>query len=102
MGLEELRYEIQFRKGSENLVADYLSRNASTYDCDINDDGEHFERKIYNATELKESTFIQYLCKEQKDDPVISKALYEIETDGTIQTGQFKRYSQMKTFWFTL
>ena len=41
-------------------------------------------------------TFIQYLRKEQEDDPVISKALYEIEVDGAIRTGQFKKYSQMK------
>ena len=42
------------------------------------------------------ASFTHYLRKEQNDDPVISKALYEIESDGTIQTGQFKKYTQMK------
>ena len=52
--LEGLRYEIQFRRGSENLAAAYLCRSESSYDSDINNDYEHFEGNVYHASEEKE------------------------------------------------
>ena len=95
--LEGLCYEIQFRKGSENLVADYLSRSATAYDYDLNNENEHFERKVYQISENEEvSDFTRYLCEEQKNDLVISRAISDIDESGGIQSGQFKRYSQMK------
>ena len=93
--LEGLRYEIQFRKGSENLVADYLSRSATTYDEALNNEDEHLERKVYLVSE-EETEFTRYLREEQELDPVISRAMVKISENGRISTGQLKRYSQMK------
>ena len=92
--LEDLRYDVQFRKGSENLVADYLSRSATDYNYDVNNECEHFERKVYQVSE-EESAFTRYLSDEQKNDIVISRAISDINKHGCIQTGQFKQYSQM-------
>ena len=92
--MEELNYEIQFRKGSDNLVADYLSRSSSRYDWDVNNETEHFESKIYTINRANDIT--QHLSKEQAEDPVISKAMEQIRTNGRILSGQFKRYHQMK------
>ena len=68
--LEGLRYEIQYRKGSENLVADYLSRSATTYDEGLNNEEEHVERNVYLVSE-EDTEFTRYLREEQETDPVI-------------------------------
>ena len=93
--LEGLNYKIEFRKGAENLVADYLSRCATTFDFSVNNDVEHFESKVYQVSD-EESEFTKDLREAQKDDLVTSRAMEEINNNGNIRTGQFKRYSQMK------
>ena len=85
--LEGLRYEIQYRKGSENLVADYLSRSATTYDEGLNDEEEHLKRNVYLVSE-EETEFTRYLREEQETDPVISRAVVEINENGRVKSGQ--------------
>ena len=99
MDLEGLRYDVQFRKGSENLVADYLSRSATDYNYEENNECEHFECKVYQVSE-EESAFTRYLSDEQKNYIVISRAICDINKHSCIQTGQFKHYSQINIrFW---
>ena len=95
--LEGLRYEIQHRKGSENLVADYLSRSATTYDEGLNNEEEHLEMNVYLVSE-EETEFTRYLREEQETDPVISRAVVEINENGRVKSGQLKQYSQMKIY----
>ena len=95
--LEGLRYDIQYRKGSENLVADYLSRSATTYDEGLNNEEEHLERNVYLVSE-EETEFTRYLREEQETDPVISRAVVEINENGRVKSGQLKQYSQMKIY----
>ena len=95
--LEGLSYEIQYRKGSENLVADYLSRSATTYDEGLNNEEEHLERNVYLVSE-EETEFTRYLREEQETDPVISRAVVEINENGRVKSGQLKQYSQIKTY----
>ena len=45
--MESLNYSVRYRRGSENLAADYLSRSASSFDLEVNDESENFERHVY-------------------------------------------------------
>ena len=77
------------------MVADYLSRSSCKFDSEINDESEHFESRVYQMSE-GDSDLTSHLREEQRRDPVISKALEEINENGAVLTGQLRKYSQMK------
>ena len=74
-------YLIQYRRGSDNLAADRLSRSAPEYDHFVNDEDEFFERYVYCALETNSATGVnrsefssltESIQREQARDPVIA------------------------------
>ena len=55
------------------------------------------ERNVYLVSE-EETEFTRYLREEQETDPVISRAVVEINENGRVKSGQLKQYSQMKIY----
>ena len=47
--LESLNYSVKYHRGIENLAADYLSRSATSFDSDINNEYENPERHVYQV-----------------------------------------------------
>ena len=47
--LESLNYSMKYRRGIENLAADYLNRSATFFDSDINNEYENLERHVYQV-----------------------------------------------------
>ena len=45
--LDAINYVVKYRRGVDNLAADYLSRSASTYDEKVYDEIENLERHVY-------------------------------------------------------
>ena len=52
--LEGLNYVVKYRRGSENLAADYFSRSANNYDTEVDDEAESLERHIYSVQTPKQ------------------------------------------------
>ena len=93
--LESIPYEIVYRKGAENTVADCLSRDPTAiFDTHINDDELFFEDHVY-PIDSKDS-WLGRMIQAQNSDPAISQALEELRHNGTLKTGQFKNYDNMK------
>ena len=73
MELQRIPLEIAVRPGSENIVADYLSRNPEAkFDEEVNSE-DAFEDKIY-VTESTQSLPAK-IAEEQSRDPVIEDSL---------------------------
>ena len=47
--LEPIDYIVRYRRGSDNLAADRLSRSAAEYDVLVNNEVEFFERHVYQV-----------------------------------------------------
>ena len=89
MELQELPFRIEYRSGSENQVADYLSRKPGmSFDEDINRE-EEFERKIFQVASKME--IYPTVVEGQNLDPVIADALAQLGQDEGITTGQLKK-----------
>lgn len=96
MELEDLRYETVFKKGSLNAAADCLSRTPGmTVDEAVNDDEEHFERHVYRVS--GDENLLQRLRDEQRRDPAVSLALSQMNKDGQVDQGRFKKYRGLHT-----
>ena len=89
MELQGLRLEIAVRSGSENNVADYLSRNpAAETDEEVNSE-EAFENQIFLAEgtrELPERIANELLC-----DDVIKDAIIQLRKERRVITGGLKK-----------
>ena len=115
--LESLNYSMKYRRGIENLAADYLSRSDTSFDSDINNEYENLERHVYQvkadlqgqdglsincvSEELAssqprtaivlESPLIRSKLQEaQNSDQVISDAIRQLKSKDTVEDGQLK------------
>lgn len=80
-------YEILYRKGSNNQVADFLSRIPSPVDINVNDNDEHMDRHVY----LTEETPLDRIKRGQLKDRSIINAKTQLSSDGAIREGCFRR-----------
>ena len=117
--LEGLNYIVRYRRGIDNLAADYLSRSATEYDTEVNNEIENLERKVYivrdaneihrmddtekGATrnegiiiELESGSFREELKSGQASDPVTARAIEQLRKKGCISHGRFKKFKGMK------
>ena len=96
MELEDLRYEIVYKKGDLNAAADCLSRvPARGVDEAVNDDREHFDRHVYRVK--GDETLLDSIRSEQSRDPAVSFALSQVVIDGRVTRGRFKKYQGLHT-----
>ena len=92
---------IRYRRGSDNLAADRLSRSAPGYDALINNEVEFFERHVYSVLEgngaeanhSHERVLTERIVREQAQDPVIASAIKQINTTGSVKDGQLKKHA---------
>ena len=110
--LEGLNNVVRYRRGVDNMAADYLSRSATTYDAEVNDEVENLERHVYpirNSTEgdsdsqgngsiieLKSLQFSDQVRHAQALDAATAAAKSQLRENGYIAHGQFKKFSGMK------
>ena len=91
MKLQELPFEIVYRPGRDNHVADYLSRKPQiTYDEQVNDE-ESFEDRT--STVDGADSLYRRITESQADDEVIQNALREIAQEGRVLSCQLKSIS---------
>ena len=90
--LESIPYTIVYRRGKDNGGADYISRIDSTYDKNVNDETERFERFVYSLEgELGSlSSLGEELTRGQKEDSVISNAIKQLYRNGQVNEGGLK------------
>ena len=116
MELEGINYTVRYRRGSENLAADYLSRNALTFDSEVNDETENLEQFVYTVRDretrntsdrdsngsnsllisLESTSFLEDLRSGQALDPVISSAVNQMQERGNVVNGRFKKFRGMR------
>ena len=99
--LEPINYLIWYRRGSDNLAADRLSRSAPVYDLSANDENEFFERHVYSTlaspdtevaySELSKLTDI--IRREQTLDHVIADASDQLRAGGSVKSGQLRKHA---------
>ena len=118
--LEGLNYTVRYRRGTDNLAADYLSRSATAYDGEVNDETENLERHIYGIQipekefgadicavkdgpqkgnviiELESTSFRDELRNAQASDPVTARAITQIRNKGLVSFGAFKKFDGMR------
>ena len=87
--LEAIRYEIQYVKGKENAVADYLSRIPAEVDQDVNVKVDNFERHLFTVSHYDQ--LLSRIKESSRMDKATSLALDQLENGGVIQSGRFKR-----------
>ena len=91
MELEDLDYEVVYRKGSDNTVADTLSRGTNFYDEKVNCENT-FEDRVYVLSGDPE--WINELRSAQENDEAIKRAKEQFKQGG-ICSGKFKSYRDM-------
>ena len=103
---------MRYRRGADNLAADYLSRSATNFDRKVNDETENLERHVYTMdipaigntdvvneigcqgaendfiVQLESTSFSKMLADAQRLDPVTTGAISQIMEDGYITHGQ--------------
>ena len=118
--LEAINYTVRYRRGADNLAADYLSRSATTFDRKVNDETENLERHVYTMdipaigntdvvneigcqgaendfiVQLESTSFSKMLADAQRLDPVTEGAISQIMEDGYITHGQCKKFKGMR------
>ena len=118
--LEAINYVVKYRRGVDNLAADYLSRSATTYDEKVNDEIENLERHVYPIhvpaiddiyrvndvgcrgegndfmIHLESASFSKRLIDAQKLDQVTAGAISQIKENGSVTYGQCKKFKEMK------
>ena len=72
MELEDLDYEVVYRKGSDNTVADILSRRVNLYDEEVNCENT-FEDRVYVLSVHPE--WINELWSAQENDEAIKRSM---------------------------
>ena len=87
--IEGLDYEIKYTKGSENCVADFLSRLDSEIDPKINDESEHFERFVYHVSSTSPD-LLAFIKDEQSHDKSITYAYDQTLRTGRVIAGRFR------------
>ena len=86
--LEILDYEVLYTKGTENKVADFLSRIESDTDSNVNEEVEHFERMVYHLPS-PEPDLAQLIGKEQSKDQGIIFARDQVRRFGRVTKGRY-------------
>ena len=81
-------YEVLYTKGTENKVADFLSRIESDTDSNVNDEVEHFERMVYHLPSPKPD-LAQLIRKEQSKDQGIIFARDQVLRFGRVSKGRY-------------
>ena len=116
--MEAINYVVKYRRGVDNLAADYLSRSATTYDEKVNDEIENLERHVYTIhvpaiddiyrvndvgcrwegidfmIHLESASFSKRLINAQKLDQ--AGAISQIKENGSVTYGQCKKFKEMK------
>ena len=91
--LESINYFIEYVKGTENTSADYLSREISEVDPDVNDEENHFERYIYS---LEGGSLREEMATAQREDPTLASAILQLEETGRVDNGALKTQTGLK------
>ena len=117
--LEGLNYTVKYRRGVDNLAADYFSRSATTYDTEVKNEIENLERHLYavrgpigihclsgprtddpqdegTTMELQSSSFREELRREQAADSAIATAIAQIRKNGCVSHGRFRKFGGMR------
>ena len=76
--LEAYDYGIQYRRGTDNGAADFLSRIPSERNTEVEDEGEHFERFIYQV-EGEMIPIRNRIRSEQLNEASIAQAIQQLE-----------------------
>ena len=91
--LESINYSIEFVKGTENESADYLSREKSEVDRDVNDEENHFERYVYS---LEGRSLREEMATAQREDNTLALAMNQLEETGRVDKGPVKTQAGLK------
>ena len=91
--LETISYNIMYRKGKDNVVADHLSRFPGQFDEDINEESECFERFLYPIDNIGPS---DEMALKQSADPVIANAKYQLAAQKLVIDGPLKNQSNLR------
>ena len=110
--LEGLNYTVKYCRGVDNLAADYLSRSATTYDTEVNDEMENLERHVYAVRgpiginglsgpriqpwNCNPVLFREELRREQAADSAIATAIAQIRKNGCVSHGRFRKFGGMR------
>ena len=89
--LEELPYRVEYRPGSQNLTADYLSRTENLRHDKAVSNEEEFEDRVYILG--AQDKMYSKILKKQKEDSVIQRAIDQLEKERVISSGQLKKVS---------
>ena len=89
--LESLPYRVEYRPGSLNQTADYLSRIPHLERDRKVDDEAEFEGHVYAVGTAER--VLKWIVREQLRDPVIQKAVQQWYDLGSVETGQLKKVS---------
>ena len=79
--LEVINYEIKYRRGKDNVVADYLSRAPTATDDIVNDEFEFLERHVYSIDDTIEEaeTEAHRMIIAQNEDSEIATVKKQLE-----------------------
>ena len=91
--LQSINYNIIYRKGKDNILADHLSRFPGQLDEDINEERECFERFLYPIDNICPS---DEMALKQSEDPVIANAKYQLAAQKLVTDGPLKNQSNLR------
>ena len=96
--LEELPYEISYRNGLDHLVPDFITRLAdSKIDEEVSDVRKYLENRIFSVGQQTSTEEWQRTIRvEQNNDAAISFAMQQLNEQGSVHVGRFKRYQRLR------
>ena len=82
---ESLDYFVEYIRGSENLPADYLSSLESPIDWEINDEAEHFERRVFAVVPPED--ILGKNKAGQREDSAITSSISHLQSGKQLDQG---------------